>query len=112
MAADDLVMQGARASAAMVLSSIDLVLQEYLSLIASPMSLWLLWWPPTGSSMFMVVVMLLMYSVFHWLYSVGNKITTTWAYEQEEWGVLFFMHKPENYVTKFGFIHVNWCMSK
>ena len=46
-------------------------------LVASPMSLWLLWWPPTGSSMFMVVVMLLMYSVLHCLYSVGNKITTT-----------------------------------
>ena len=29
------------------------------------------------SSMFMVVVMLLMYSVLHCLYSVGNKITTT-----------------------------------
>ena len=41
------------------------------------MSLWLLWWPPTGSSMFMVVVMLLMYSVLHCLYSVGNKITIT-----------------------------------
>ena len=46
------------------------------ALVASPMSLWLLWWPPTGSSMFMVVVMLLMYSVLHCLYSVGNKITT------------------------------------
>ena len=46
-------------------------------LVASPMSLWLLWWPPTGSSMFMVVVMLLIYSVLHCLYSVGNKITTT-----------------------------------
>ena len=45
-------------------------------LVASPMSLWFLWWPPTGSSMFMVVVMLLMYSVLHCLYSVGNKITT------------------------------------
>ena len=41
------------------------------------MSLWLLWWPPTGSSMFMVVVMLLIYAVLHCLYSVGNKITTT-----------------------------------
>ena len=41
------------------------------------MSLWLLWWPPTGSSMFMVVVMLHIYSVLHCLYSVGNKITTT-----------------------------------
>ena len=46
-------------------------------LVASPMSLWLLWWPPTGSSMFMVVVMLLNCSVLHCLYSVGNKITTT-----------------------------------
>ena len=45
-------------------------------LVASPMSLWLLWWPPTGSSMFMVVVMLLIYSVLHCLYSVGNKIIT------------------------------------
>ena len=45
-------------------------------MVASPMSLWLLWWPPTGSSMFMVVVMLLMYSVLYCLYSVGNKITT------------------------------------
>ena len=45
--------------------------------LAGPMSLWLLWWPPTGSSMFMVVVMLLMNSVLHCLYSVGNKITTT-----------------------------------
>ena len=37
------------------------------------MSLWLLWWPSTGSSMFMVVVMLLMYSALHCLYSVGKK---------------------------------------
>ena len=36
--------------------------------------LWLLWWPPTGSSN--VYVMFLMYSVLHCLYSVGNKITT------------------------------------
>ena len=41
------------------------------------MSLWLLWSPPTGSSMFMVVAMLLIYSVPYCLYSVGNKITTT-----------------------------------
>ena len=47
------------------------------SLVASPMSLWLLWWPPTGSSMSMVVVLLFMYSVLHCLYSVGNKNTTT-----------------------------------
>ena len=45
--------------------------------VASSMSLWLLWWPPTGSSMFMFVVMLLIYSILHCLYSVGNKITTT-----------------------------------
>ena len=50
---------------------------EPLALVASPMSLWLLWWPPTGSSMFMLVVMLLICFVLHWLYSVGNKITTT-----------------------------------
>ena len=48
----------------------------FYHLVASPMSLWLLWWPQTGSSMFMVVVMLLIYSVLHCLYSVGNKITT------------------------------------
>ena len=48
-----------------------------LDLVASPMSLWLLWWPPTGSSMFMFVVMLHIYFVLHCLYSVGNKITTT-----------------------------------
>ena len=46
-------------------------------IIPSLMSLWLLWWPPTGSSIFMVVVMLLIYSVLHCLYSVGNKIITT-----------------------------------
>ena len=45
-------------------------------LVASPMSLWLLWWPPAWSSMLMVVVMLLMCSVLHCLYSVRNKITT------------------------------------
>ena len=47
------------------------------ALVASLISLWLLWWPPTGSSMFMEVVMLLMYSVLHCSYSVGNEITTT-----------------------------------
>ena len=47
------------------------------NVVASPISLCLLWWPPTGPSMFMVVVMFLMYSVLHCLYSVGNKITTT-----------------------------------
>ena len=46
-------------------------------LVASPMSLWLLWWSPTGSSMFRVVVLLHICSVLHCLYSVGNEITTT-----------------------------------
>ena len=53
------------------------VLSNYRNLVASPLSLCRLWWPPTGSSMFMVVVMLLICSVLHCLYSVGNEITTT-----------------------------------
>ena len=54
-------------------------------LVASPMSLSLLWWPPTGSSMFTVVVMLHIYSVLHCLYSVGNKITTTTTTTTIKW---------------------------
>ena len=46
-------------------------------LVASPMSPWLLWWSPTGSWMFRVVVLLHICSVLHCLYSVGNEITTT-----------------------------------
>ena len=60
-------------------------------MVASPMSLWPLWWPPTGSSMFMVVVMLLICSVLHCLYSVGNKITTTTTND-----VLELIQSPSN----------------
>ena len=35
---------------------------RWAPLVASPMSLWLIWWPPTGSSMFMVTQLLQCYS--------------------------------------------------
>ena len=63
----------------------QVIIQNTKLLVASLMSPWLLWWPPTGSSMFMVVVMLLKYSVLHCLYSVGNKITTTTTTRHSLW---------------------------
>ena len=75
---------------------IDHSLHYITLLVASPMSLWLLWWPPTGSSMFMVFVMLHIYSVLHCLYSVGNKITTTTtitlSYLNQYWNMSQHMH--------------------
>ena len=61
-----------------------------------PMSRWLLWWPPTESSMSIIsscYIVTYMHSGWHCLYSVGNKVTTTtgsmcthilvvWHYEQ------------------------------
>ena len=49
-------------------------------LVASPMNLWLLWWPPTGSSIFMVFYVLWCYSCilsFIVCILLGIKFTTT-----------------------------------